>query len=336
MVREKDGKIFLVDFGLARVIETEKELTKMAVGTEGYIPPEQYAGKPVPASDIYSLGVTLHHMVTGEFPFVPFIFKPIRNFNSNLSLELEAIIEKCINLKLEERYSSALTLKRDLMLVKTYLTSTKLNKSEQVRPEKPKFTRILKPEQKKYSIPLEITERVAALESDVAQKMLRSIETLSRSNVLPYLIQMMHNKDVEVRRAVATALGGLKDSNAVGYLIELLRDTDSHVRQLAAWGLGESKDKRSLHPLMEALMTGDAELRGGAALALGELKDREAVMPLIDVFLTDEDPMVRKRAARALGETGDKSALIPLINSLEKEVKEPLKQTISWSIKQLQ
>jgi HEAT repeat protein len=70
---------------------------------------------------------------------------------------------------------------------------------------------------------------------------------------------MMHNKDIEVRRAVATALGGLKDSNAVGYLIELLRDTDSQVRQLAAWGLGESKDKRALHPLLEALMTGDAE-----------------------------------------------------------------------------
>jgi len=336
MVREKDGKIFLVDFGLARVIETEKELTKTAVGTEGYIPPEQYAGTPVPASDIYSLGVTLHHLVTGEFPFVPFIFKPIRNLNAGLSIELEAIIEKCINLKLEERYSSALTLKRDLMLVKASLTSTKLNKSDGVRPEKPKFTKILKPEQKKYSIPLEITERVSALDSDVAQKMLRSIETLSRSNVLPYLIQMMHNKDVEVRRAVATALGGLKDNNAVGYLVELLRDNDSQVRQLAAWGLGESKDKRALHPLLEALMTGDADLRGGAALALGELKDREAVSPLIDTFSSDPEPMVRKRAVRAISEIGDRSALPYLVNRLEKENEEPLKQTISWAIKQLQ
>jgi HEAT repeat protein len=53
------------------------------------------------------------------------------------------------------------------------------------------------------------------------------------------------------------------------------------------------------------------------------------------MFSSDPEPMVRKRAARAIGEIGDKSALPYLVNSLEKEGKEPLKQTISWAIKQL-
>jgi len=237
MAREEDGRIFLVDFGLARILEDNRELTKIAVGTEGYIPPEQYAGKPLPSSDIYSLGVTLHHLVTGEFPFVPFIFKPIRKIIPELSPELEGVIEKCLNLKHEERYSSPLILKRNLLLVKAALTSMARDKEEKVKPEKPRFTRILKTGTPRHRIPPEITERIAVLESEVAQKMLRSIETLSGSNVLPYLIQMMHNRDAEVRRAVATALGGLKDSNAIGYLIELLRDTGKTASSMGTRGI---------------------------------------------------------------------------------------------------
>ena len=336
MIREKDGRLFLVDFGLARVIATNKELTKIAVGTEGYIPPEQYAGNTAPVSDIYALGATLHHLVTGEFPFVPFIFKPIRKFNPSLSEELEAIIEKCLNLRPEERYTSALTLKRDLLLLKASLTSKKWKKKVGVNTEKPKFTKILKAIPEKYNIPPEVIERISALESEIAQKILRSIETLSKSRILPYLIQIIHNKDPEVRRAVATALGALKDGNAVSYLIELLRDDDSQVQQLAIWGLGEIKDKRALYPLLEVLMTGDADLRGCAALALAELDLDESLEPLEDTFLYDKEPMVRKRAAKALGKMARRESGTLLRKQFEKESLGPIKQTISWAIKRIE
>jgi len=336
MIREKDGRLFLVDFGLAKVMETNKELTGFAVGTEGYIPPEQYAGKPTTASDIYALGATLHHLATGEFPFVPFIFKPVRKLNPCLSEELEIIIEKCLNLKADERYTSPLTLKRDLLILKASLTSKKSKKKALIKAEKPKFTTILNIEPQKYNVPPEVAERIAALESDIAQKILRSIEALSESKILPYLIQMMYNKDAEVRRAVATALGALKDSNGVSYLIELLRDNDPQVQQLAIWGLGEIKDKRALYPLLEILMTGDEDLRGCAALALAELNLEEALEPLMETFLHDKDPMVRKRAAKSLGKMSNKKSLNTLKNQLARETLYPIKQTVLWAIKRIE
>ena len=335
MIREKDGKIFLVDFGLARVFKSDRELTKITVGTEGYIPPEQYAGNPEPVSDIYSLGVTLHYLVTGSFPFVPFIFKPIRKINPDLSEELETVIEKCINLKPEERYKSARKLKRDLLMVKAMLSSKRHKKQSRQKPEKSKVTKILPIKSHKYTIPPEVAERIAVFESEIAQRMLRSVETLSKSKVLPYLIQIMHNKDVEVRRAVATALAGLKDVNSISYLIEFLRDSDPQVRQLATWGLGELKDKRSLYPLLELLMLGEPELRGCAALALGQLGLEESVEPLIDIFLNDKDLQVRKRAAKALGQIGSKNALKVLSEELEKEKNKLMIQTLRWAIKRI-
>lgn len=335
MIREKDGMLFLVDFGLARVMETDRELTKIAVGTEGYIPPEQYAGNPEIVSDIYSLGVTLHHLVTGKFPFVPFIFKPVRKLDPSLSEELEIIIEKCLNLKPEDRYSSALMLKKDLLSTKAILSSGRRKKTDGLKPEKSKVTKILPEKSEKYSMPPEIIERIYALESEIAQKMLRSIEALSKSKLLPYLIQMMHNEDPEIRRAVATAMGGLRDNNAVSYLVELLRDSDYQVRQLAAWGLGEMKDRRALYPLLEVLMLGDEDMRGCAALALAQLNLTESVEPLMDTFINDASPMVRKRAARSLGQIGHIRALDCLSEQLKKEEAEPLIQTITWAIKRI-
>ncbi len=62
------GQIYLVDFGSVQTLAAAQGSTITVVGTYGYMPPEQFGGRTVPASDIYSLGATLIYLVTGRHP----------------------------------------------------------------------------------------------------------------------------------------------------------------------------------------------------------------------------------------------------------------------------
>ncbi|MCP2727872.1 serine/threonine protein kinase [Limnofasciculus baicalensis] len=62
------GEVYLVDFGSVNTLAAKKGNTITVVGTYGYMPPEQFGGRNVPASDLYSLGATLIYLVTGRHP----------------------------------------------------------------------------------------------------------------------------------------------------------------------------------------------------------------------------------------------------------------------------
>ena len=62
------GEVYLVDFGSVNTLAAKKGNTITVVGTYGYMPPEQFGGRTVPASDLYSLGATLIYLVTGRHP----------------------------------------------------------------------------------------------------------------------------------------------------------------------------------------------------------------------------------------------------------------------------
>ena len=67
MIDGNSGRVMLIDFGIARwVKQEEKGVT--AVGTMGYAPPELFGGRVEPRSDVYSLGATLFHLLTGSDP----------------------------------------------------------------------------------------------------------------------------------------------------------------------------------------------------------------------------------------------------------------------------
>ena len=120
MLDDKSGRVMLVDFGIARIVRpTEKGVT--AIGTMGYAPPELFAGKVEPRSDIYSLGATMFHMLTGsdpqDNPLLIFDFsknpRP-RQINPNISAEMEAILMRSVAHKPEDRHASALDFMRVL------------------------------------------------------------------------------------------------------------------------------------------------------------------------------------------------------------------------------
>ncbi|WP_229740736.1 serine/threonine protein kinase [Ornithinibacillus halotolerans] len=104
-----DGNLKLIDFGIAREFKEQNLADTVSLGTKGYAAPEQFGGKGQtdPRTDVYCLGVTLYHLVTGHNPSEPpYELYPIRNWNPNLSGGLEKIILKCTQLNPEDRYQS--------------------------------------------------------------------------------------------------------------------------------------------------------------------------------------------------------------------------------------
>jgi len=110
------GHVMLVDFGIAKTFQTGQKGTM--IGTEGYSPPEQYKGEASPLVDIYSLGATLHHLLTRRDPRVepPFSFgeRMIRSINPAISIEVEAIIYTALQYNSTERFETITKMKEAL------------------------------------------------------------------------------------------------------------------------------------------------------------------------------------------------------------------------------
>ncbi len=107
MIDAADGKVKLVDFGIAKILKpSEKGGTQ--IGTPGYAPPEQYQGRATPASDIYALGATLHHALTGRDPtdHPPFSFQSARNVNVQVSRRTSDALEQALKMRPDERFGS--------------------------------------------------------------------------------------------------------------------------------------------------------------------------------------------------------------------------------------
>lgn len=103
------GQVYLVDFGSVQTVLASETGTRTVVGTYGYMPPEQFGGRTVAASDLYSLGATLIYLVTGTHPAdLPqkdfrIQFEQLANLSPSFSNWLKWMIEP----NLERRLSSA-------------------------------------------------------------------------------------------------------------------------------------------------------------------------------------------------------------------------------------
>jgi eukaryotic-like serine/threonine-protein kinase len=126
-----DGTPKLADFGLARRLDEVDPITQASggAGTPNYMPPEQISkrnGALGPWSDVYGLGATLYHLLTGRAPFVgdtpPETIRQVladppprpRKLRPNLSLGLEAIVLKCLEKDPKDRYQTVADLVADL------------------------------------------------------------------------------------------------------------------------------------------------------------------------------------------------------------------------------
>lgn len=106
-----DGKITLIDFGTARKYNYDSVSDTTCLGTIGYAAPEQFAGETLrqtdARTDIYNLGATMYHLLTGVNPSEPpYELYPIRRWDESLSNGLEKIILRATRKDPDKRFNN--------------------------------------------------------------------------------------------------------------------------------------------------------------------------------------------------------------------------------------
>jgi serine/threonine protein kinase len=140
IIIQPDGHPILVDFGLVKLWDPDKPDTEpglQGIGTPEYAPPEQYGMQPGhtdPRSDIYGLGATLYHALTGQAPMTAADrtaavspFEPPHTLNPNVSSEVSAVIAKSLSLRIGDRF-------RDIVKMKAALERAAQRSGRQKKP----------------------------------------------------------------------------------------------------------------------------------------------------------------------------------------------------------
>ncbi|MFL5700904.1 MAG: protein kinase domain-containing protein [Ktedonobacteraceae bacterium] len=111
-----EGHLYLIDFGIARHFKPGQTKDTIAFGSPGYAAPEQYGKtQSTPRTDIYSLGVTLHQLLTGIDPSqTPFQFAPLQLQGQPAVLELERLIIQMLDMNENKRPDSMAAIKQEL------------------------------------------------------------------------------------------------------------------------------------------------------------------------------------------------------------------------------
>ncbi len=279
MLRKSDNKAMLIDFGIARTVAPREEegLTKTAIGTIGYMAPEQYRGKADIRSDIYSLGATMHHLLSGKMP-LPFTLEPLKNIRPDVSSHVNAVVMTALRLNLNERFQSALEMKKAIAgTIKVELPVTEeigrvdllLNQLDSNDPEL------------RYIV-------VKSLSSHRDErKMLQPLMTL-----------VLKEPDLIVRREALKILGSMDNKMILEIFNTSVTDKDVEIRQISIEVLKRFKDKSSTDSLIKALSDKDIGLE--AAVCLMEMKEKRALESLFMILKKETSSKDRNDLNRLL------------------------------------
>ena len=138
IIRSRDGKLYLVDFGAAKVVTGTAMLqTGTSIGTPEFVAPEQSRGKAIYSSDLYSLGTTCIYLLTGVSPFELFDISEYtwvwRQYlvDNPVSDKLENILDKLIENATSRRYKSASEVLTDINYLRTLTFTNKQSTLEE-------------------------------------------------------------------------------------------------------------------------------------------------------------------------------------------------------------
>ncbi len=115
------GHIYLIDFGIARHFKPGQSKDTTALGSTGYAAPEQYGkSQTTVRADIYSLGATLHQLVTGHDPSdSPFTFSPVVLKDTPTLAGLDTLLASMVSVDINKRPATILTVKQELQRIAT-------------------------------------------------------------------------------------------------------------------------------------------------------------------------------------------------------------------------
>ena len=114
-----EGHIFLIDFGIARHFKPGQIKDTTALGSTGYAAPEQYGrAQTTPRADIYSLGATLHQMLSGDDPAEsPFHFAPLSGQHTPVLADLNALLMRMLEVNNSQRPATVAEVQRELQRI---------------------------------------------------------------------------------------------------------------------------------------------------------------------------------------------------------------------------
>ncbi|MEQ8189422.1 MAG: protein kinase, partial [Candidatus Eremiobacterota bacterium] len=268
MVNNADKTIKLVDFGIARSIDPDYYTSNTIIGTLGYAPLEQYQGKAGIRSDIYALGATMHHLLTGKKP-VPFDFKDAREINNKISERTNNIVMKALSTQPEDRFSTikefqdALTGRIDIVISDA-----------------------------KHLKQIEILIIQLTVQNQELKKLaIKSLGEMNIEQVIPPLISTFKNdEDWKIRKEALLALEKFKDEAITGALCERLNlekhtEVKSHIIRV----LGELRVTEAVDLIIETLSDPASDIKWRSIIALGNIGDKKALEPLFNIVKKEED-----------------------------------------------
>lgn len=185
----EDGGLKILDFGVAKIVDSDVTQKGILLGTISYMSPEQAAGETVdPRTDLWSLGLVLYEMLTGRQPFkndeistmISTILlrepTPVAQITENIPSELEKIVVKSLKKNKSERYQTALKFLEDLLSVKNILSTE--NILPKVNSSFEKFTPLAVKKETPNNLPAQLTPLVGR-----GREILEIMDLLLRDNV---------------------------------------------------------------------------------------------------------------------------------------------------------
>jgi hypothetical protein len=117
LIIDEERNVRFIDFGITRLYNPVKEQDTIFMGTPGFAPPEQFRQRQTdPRSDLYSLGATMHYLLTLRDPGCsPFDFAPVSLSNPSVSPLMDKVIQKALEIKAENRFQNARDMRKVLM-----------------------------------------------------------------------------------------------------------------------------------------------------------------------------------------------------------------------------
>jgi serine/threonine protein kinase/HEAT repeat protein len=354
---DSSGRVVIMDFGLAKIENaTLLTLDGTIMGTPAYMAPEQAKSDPdLPVSssvDIYSLGVLMYEMFTGQLPFkasnhMAVLKKaleeepvPPAHINSRISKDLQVIILKSMEKNPRDRYVSSQALAEDLRRLRSGEPILAKRRSVWMKAYRKsrKYRAVFAALALAFLIALAWTSFLLNRHSHArsehqrilkeAQARLDSVQQereilLEKLSEDP-LFRVLESRDPLMRAQAIIALNQkIRESELKGKLekesfnltLKALDDPHPLVRRHAAILLGILKDPRASEALLNRIEDEDAQVRKHAVLALGLLQDFRAI-PTILRCLKDSDEEVRASAALSLGLLKANAAVDILIRAL--------------------
>ena len=280
MIRESDKKPVLIDFGIARkLFEEDLSQTKTAIGTAGYSSPEQYEGKPVPQSDLYSLGATMYQLITGKKP-VPFTFPSLINEKPDISEKTNAVVMTALRYNVSERFQSAAEMKKAISgMIEIKAPQTDI----------------------KDKIDLMLLQ-LESPEKQVKKYFIEILGETKNTRIIPPILKVLkRDPDPEIRIAALKTLIQFKGEEKIEHALNavLFEDKSSLVRVKTAQFMPEYNEEVFIEPLIKSLDDNADEVRMMAIISLGKLKAGKALEPLLKIF-REEKGLIREDALNAI------------------------------------